>query len=167
MKRRFIHRKGHEMPGLNTSSLPDLIFTVLFFFMIVTHMRDVEPMVKFTVPQGSEVQKMEHKSAVTYIYIGRRLPVHEGATNPLSSTAEALQGEFFMQLNDQLATLDDIKAHIEQERGRMNSEDQARMTVSIKADKDVPMGIIGDVKRQLQQSFALRINYSATERPQN
>ena len=155
------------MPGLNTSSLPDLIFTVLFFFMIVTHMRDVDPKVKFTVPQGSEVQKLEHKSAVTYIYIGRRMPVHEETADPQASTAEALQGEFFMQLNDQLATLDDIKAHIEQERERMSSEDQARMTVSIKADKDVPMGIIGDVKRQLQQSFALRINYSATEQSKN
>jgi biopolymer transport protein ExbD len=39
------------------------------------------------------------------------------------------------------------------------------MTVSIKADKDVPMGIIADVKQQLQQEFALRINYSATEQP--
>jgi biopolymer transport protein ExbD len=80
------------------------------------------------------------------------------------ATAKALQGEFFMQLNDRLATLDDIKAHIENERNRMNSEDQARMTVSIKADKDVPMGIIADVKERLQQSFALKINYSATEK---
>lgn len=151
------------MPGLNTSSLPDLIFTVLFFFMIVTHMRDVDPKVKFTVPQGSEVQKLEHKSSVTYIYIGRRIPAQGADTQ--DATAKALQGEFFMQLNDRLATLDDIKAHIENERNRMNSEDQARMTVSIKADKDVPMGIIADVKRQLQQEFALRINYSATEQP--
>ena len=41
MKRGVFRRKKHEMPGLNTAALPDLIFTVLFFFMIVTHMRDV------------------------------------------------------------------------------------------------------------------------------
>lgn len=164
MKRMF-NRREHDMPELNTSSLPDLIFTVLFFFMIVTHMRDVDPKVKYTVPQGTEVQKVEHKSAVTYIYIGRCMPAQASSASVQDGTDGSLQGEFFMQLNDRLATIDDIKAHIEQERHRMNSEDQARMTVSIKADRDVPMGIIADVKKQLQQSFALRINYSATERP--
>ena len=158
MKQLF-RRRAHSMPELNTSSLPDLIFTVLFFFMIVTHMRDVDPKVKYQVPQGTEVQKLEHKSAVTYIYIGRRMPV------PGQAIQDKSDGEFFIQLNDRLATVDDIKAHIESERSRMNSEDQERMTVSIKADKDVPMGIISDVKKQLQQAAALRINYSATERP--
>ena len=53
---------------------------------------------------------------------------------------------------------------LEEERNRMSSEDQARITVSIKADRDVPMGIITDIKKALQQDYALRINYSATER---
>jgi len=160
MKRMF-KRREHNMPELNTSSLPDLIFTVLFFFMIVTHMRDVDPKVTYRVPQGSEVQKTGHKSAVTYIYIGRCMP---GQAQDDLALTDGKKGKFFIQLNDRLATIDDIKAHIEKERASMNSEDQTRMTVSIKADRDVPMGIIADVKKQLQQSMALRINYSATEK---
>lgn len=149
MRRGLFPRREHAVPQLNTSSLPDLIFTVLFFFMIVTHMRDVDLKVHYQVPQGTEVQKLAHKSATCYIYIGR--------------TAEDPQN-FSIQLNNQLATVDDIRAFVEQERAAMSSEDQARMTVSIKADRDVPMGLIADVKQALQQSFALRINYSASEK---
>jgi len=146
----FRRRRSRELPELNTSSLPDLIFTVLFFFMIVTHMRDVDLQVRYEVPQGTELQKLTHKSAVTYIYIGR--------------AKDAPADSFYIQLNNSLATVDDIKAYVESERSKMTSEDQPRMTVSIKADRDVPFGIISDVKKALQQSFALKVNYSATEK---
>ena len=146
-RQRFFPRHEHKLPQLNTTSLPDLIFTVLFFFMIVTHMRDVELKVRYEVPQGTEVLKLAHKSAVTYIYVGRV---------PGDDT-------FAIQLNDKLATIDDIRAHIDAERQAMSSEDQARMTVSIKADRDVPMGIIADIKQALRESYALKINYSASE----
>ncbi|MBQ8097434.1 MAG: biopolymer transporter ExbD [Prevotella sp.] len=136
-----------EVMGLNMTSLPDLIFTVLFFFMIVTHMREVNLKVHYEVPQGTEVQKLGHKASLVHIYVGR-----DDA------------GEFQIQLNNEVASLEDIAAFIDAERQRMNSDDLARMTVSIKADRDVPMGIISDIKRELQQSLALRINYSATEK---
>lgn len=64
-------RRTHSVPGLNTSSLPDLIFTVLFFFMIVTHMRKTVLKVHFQVPQGTELTRLTKKSAVSYIYIGK------------------------------------------------------------------------------------------------
>ena len=146
------------MPMLNTSSLPDLIFTVLFFFMIVTHMRDVDLKVRYEVPQGTEIQKLGHKASVVHIYVGRRMNVNDNLNG---------NGEFFIQLNNEIATLADIKAFLDNERSRMNSEDQGRMTVSIKADRDVPMGLISDIKQTLQQNYALRINYSATERNVN
>jgi biopolymer transport protein ExbD len=153
MMQRMFHRGNHEVPALNTSSLPDLIFTVLFFFMIVTHMRTVELKVRYEVPQGTELQKLGHKSAVSYIYVGR----------VMNSSYQA-EGEMQIQLNDQIATVDEIKAYLEEERRRMSPEDQARMTVSIKADRDTPMGMIVDIKHALQHSFALKINYSASEK---
>ena len=67
----MFRRRSREVPGLNTSSLPDLIFSVLFFFMIVTHMRHVTVKVKYQVPQGKELTRLTKKSAVSYIYIGR------------------------------------------------------------------------------------------------
>ena len=150
MKRGLFRRHNRQVPGLNTAALPDLIFTVLFFFMIVTHMRDVEKQVYYVVPQGTELQKLGHKSSVTHIYVGRVKGL------PTDS--------FCLQLNNQLATINDIRTYIEKERARMTDDDQARMTVSIKADRDVPLGVIADIKQALQRSFALKINYSATEK---
>ena len=155
----FFHRREHVMPELNLASLPDLIFTVLFFFMIVTHMRDIELKVRYQVPQATEVQKLTHKSSISHIYVGHMLASADSA--------------YYIQLNDKVlamqadgnatTTLDAIGSYIEQERQRMSSEDQARMTISIQADRDVPMGIIADIKKTLQRSYALKINYSATE----
>lgn len=147
---RFRQRRKHTVPGLNLAAMPDLIFTVLFFFMIVTHMRDVDLQVRYDVPKGTEVRKLTHKSSVSTIYVGH-VP-----GQPADS--------FYIQLNNKLATMSDIKAFVETEKAQMNSEDQPRMTVSIKADRDVPFGMIAQIKEALQQSFALKINYSAVEK---
>ena len=149
MRRRF-RRLDHSVPELNMASLPDLIFTVLFFFMIVTHMRDVEKKVTYKVPAGTEVEKAEHKSAVVHIYIGK----------PLDGSSDA----YCIQLNNQLMTVGDIRQFIETERRHMSAEDQERLTVSIEADRDVPMSIINDVKQALRKSYALNVSYAATQK---
>ena len=141
----MFQRKRHQVPSLNVASMPDLIFTVLFFFMIVTHMRSDEVKVKLEVPQGAGVQKLANKASVVNIYIGQ------------------LNGEWGVQLNDDLIAIDDIPARIEEIRGGMSAENADKLTVSLRADRHTPMGIITDVKQALQQSYALRINYSASE----
>jgi biopolymer transport protein ExbD len=141
----FRDRKKREMPGLNTAALPDLIFTVLFFFMIVTHMRSVPMKVKYQVPSGTEITKLVKKSTVTYIYIGK---VGEDTR---------------IQLNDKLATVADIEVYVKAERSRMQSEDMKRQVVSIKADRETDMRVITQVKQALRRANAYTINYSATQ----
>ena len=140
-------RSSHQVPGLNTAALPDLIFTVLFFFMIVTHMRKVELKVQYKVPAGTELTRLTKKSTVTYIYIGRQ--------------AGSDQQKMCIQLNDKLVEVPDIIDYIIEERNRMAPEDVEKMTVSIKADRQADMGLITDVKLTLRQVNALKINYSA------
>lgn len=146
-------RKQREIPGLNTASLPDLIFTVLFFFMIVTHMRTVELKVHYDVPQGTELQKLTKKQTVSYIYIGK-------PTKQMQSVAGTATR---IQLNDKYADVDEIGQYIRDERARMSADDRKHMTVSIKADRNTRMEIITNVKQALRQSNALNINYSATQ----
>ena len=138
-------KRCHQVPSLNVASMPDLIFTVLFFFMIVTHMRSDEVKVKLQVPQGKDVQKLANKASVVNIYIGQ------------------FKGEWAVQLNGDLISPDDIPARIEEIRGGMSAENADKLTVSLRADRRTPMGVITDVKQALQKSYALRINYSATE----
>jgi len=144
MKSMF-HQSHRSVPSLNVASMPDLIFTVLFFFMIVTHMRSDEVKVRLQVPQGVEVQKLANKQAVVNIYIGR-----EGS-------------RWAVQLNGDIVNPNDIPAHIEHIRGGLSAENQARLTVSLRVDRKAPMGLVSEVKRNLQQAYALKINYSATE----
>ena len=142
---RFSRGGSREMPELNTSSLPDLIFTILFFFMIVTTMREVTLKVKFTVPTGTELEKLEKKSAVSFIYVGP----------PTDQLRAAMGSGTRIQLNDRFA-------EPAEERTRMT--DQAAQTVSMKVDQHTQMGIITDIKQVLRKSWALKINYSAAKR---
>lgn len=148
-------KRQRFVPNLNTASLPDLIFTVLFFFMIVTHMREVTLKVKYRVPQGTELTRLTKKSAVSYVYIGV----------PLSTSGTANERNVHIQLNDKFVTPDDLVDYITEERHRMSPEDLQQMTVSIKADRQVRMSTLNEVKLALRKANALRINYSATEKP--
>ena len=143
-------KKG--MPELNTSSLPDLIFTILFFFMIVTTMREVTLKVKFTVPQGTELEKLTKKSVVSFIYVG---PPTDALRAQMGSSTR-------IQLNDRYAEPREVMDFVAQERQGM--QNQAEQIISIKADSKTQMGIITDIKEVLRKSWALRINYSASRR---
>jgi biopolymer transport protein ExbD len=152
---KFTKAGGREMPELNTSSLPDLVFAILFFFMMVTSMREVTLKVQFRSPTATELQKLEKKSLVTFIYVGR----------PNSPELIAKLGnEPRIQLNDQIAEISEVGAYIGQEKASMKEEDQPYMTTSIKADSEVNMGIITDLKQALREAYALKISYSAKQR---
>ena len=153
----IFRRSSHDMPGLNLASMPDLIFTVLFFFMIVTHMRHDDVRVRYQVPAGTEVQKLQQKSAVINVYIG---PSAESGQSGLSDTSGM---SWCIQMNGQLTDINHLSQLIEAERKKLSEDNAERLTVSLKADKHTPMGVIADVKEALQRSFALRINYSGTE----
>ena len=141
------------VPSLNMASMPDLIFTVLFFFMIVTlfffmivtHMRSDEVKVRLQVPQAKEVQKLANRPSVVNVYVGQ------------------LDGKWQVQVNGSIVRPEDLSARISQIRQSMAPENAEHLTVSFRADRKAPMRIISQVKRALQRSYALRINYSATE----
>ena len=150
----LFNRRRREVPMLNTAALPDLIFTVLFFFITVTHMREVALKVKYRVPEGTELTKLVKKSAVTYIYIGK----------PADEMRNTVGNGTRIQLNDKYANVDDVTDYVAEERRRMSPEDAKAMSVSIKADRETEMGIMSDVRQALRRAGALRINYSATQK---
>ena len=140
------------MPELNTSSLPDLIFTVLFFFMMVTSMREVEIKVQVKTPNGTtEIEKLERKSLVSHIYIGP----------PSKSYRASLGAAPRIQLNENFAEPEAIREFVIAERESMYEKDKPLMKMSLKIDKGVQMGIITDVKQELRKAKALNIVYSA------
>lgn len=168
------NRRLREVPMLNTASLPDLIFTVLFFFMIVTHMRTTTSKVQYALPQGTELKRLVKKSAVTYIYIGRDMPKTtretstvaspntSSAVSPNTSSASSMDvSAYKVQLNNRVGIIGEVASFVANEKKRMNPDDQVKMTVSIKADRSTPMYVINAVKRAVRAGGATRINYSA------
>ena len=153
MRSMFHDRRRQGVPTLNVASMPDLIFTVLFFFMIVTHMRSDEVKVRLEVPAGSEVKKLTGHPAIINIYIGRQ---GDRETRSLDNT-------WLVQLNGDLVSPSEIPARINAIRSKLSPENADRLTVSFRADRHAPMGLVSDVKQALQQAYALKINYSATE----
>jgi biopolymer transport protein ExbD len=137
--------------NINTASLPDIVFMLLFFFMVVTKMKDDEVKVKISVPVATEVATLENKQVVTYLYIGKpKQPEIFGTGTRL-------------QLNDAFKDPQSIPVWVEEEKKRLPSNLTPLFTVSIKADRDIKMGIVSDVKQGLREANALKIVYSTNK----
>jgi biopolymer transport protein ExbD len=119
--------------------------------MVTSDLRQTNIKLSVQTPQVTEIKKLEKKSLVSYIYVGRPMP-----------QLQAVYGtEPRIQLNDVFATTDDIRDFISSEREQMDEVEQKQMTVSLKIDKDTKMGVVSDIKQELRKASALKINYSA------
>ena len=148
---KFKKNKKGGTPPISTASLPDIVFMLLFFFMVTTVMRETEMLVENILPQATEVKKLERKSLVSYIYIG----------SPKGNNRKSKYGkEAKIQLNDAYARVADIQAFIIAERETRAEEEVPLLTTSIKADVNVKMGIVSDIKQELRKAQAYKINYS-------
>ena len=148
---RFRSGKDKSLPTINTASLPDIVFILLLFFLLTSSMRSGESMVLVRLPEASEVTKLERKDLSSYISIGTPAVQHQ-----------ALYGtDARIQLNDSFKTVNDIRDFIASEREGLSEENRPFMTVSLKVDHTVRMGIVSDVKQELRKTSALRIMYNA------
>ena len=140
-----------EMPAIASSSLSDIVFMLLFFFMVTTQLRETENKVMVNIPEASEVSKLVRKDLNSYINIGP----------PIKALQSQYGTEARIQLNDSFRTTAEIRDFVAAERDSKSEGDRQFMTISIRADQDVRMGIVTDVKQELKRCSALKIMYSA------
>lgn len=151
---KFKKKGKKDAPGITTASLPDIVFMLLFFFMVVTKMRDSEVMVQIQVPNATELQKLEKKSLVTHIYIG----------TPVAKYAAVMGTAPRIQLNDQFAEPSAIPLFIANEKEKVvPAKLRDKMTAALRIDKDVKMGIVTDVKTELRKIDFRKVSYLATD----
>lgn len=151
---RFRDSSNKEMPAISTSSLPDIIFMLLFFFMMSTSMKEVDYKVGIKAPEATELTSLEKKTLIRFIYVG----------TPTAKYRAQYGTEPRIQLDDSFADISQIENYIVSERSAMPESDQDLLTVSLKIDKDCKMGIVTDIKQALRRAYALKINYSAIQR---
>ncbi len=150
---KFNKKKEGDLPAVSTASLPDIVFMLLFFFMTVTTMKDSTLMVDNTLPNASEIKKLEKKDRVIYIYVGK----------PTTQYQKVFGTQPKIQLNDKFADVGEIGDFILQERAKKPQELQNVLTTALKVDKNANMGLISDIKQELRKVNALKVNYTTYE----
>ena len=132
---KFEKRRANTKQEIPTTSMPDIVFMLLMFFMVVTTLREVNVMVKFKLPEAKAIEKIENKRIIQYIWVGQSDRI---------------------QINDSIVQLKDIEPIMYAKRQTI-----PEVIVSLRIDKSVDMGLVTDIQQQLRKASCLRINYSA------
>ncbi|MCG9911162.1 MAG: biopolymer transporter ExbD [Flavobacteriales bacterium] len=149
----MFRKKGSKsLPAVSTASLPDIVFMLLFFFMVSTKMKEITLKVEVKKPNASAAAKLEDESLVKTVYIGK----------PTAELRAQFGTEPRIQLNDVLANdVSDLDAAVQDWRNEINEAERLKMTINLKIDKETKMGIVTDVKDRLREVNALKISYSS------
>lgn len=148
-------KKTSTSQNIPTSALPDIIFMLLFFFMVTTVLREQEILVEQKIPQATQLQKLEKKTLISYLYIGKPKNVAQFGTEPR------------VQANDVLINTKDIVLWVNQEKDKLSEAERDQITISMKADREVKMGPISDVQFELREADARKLLYAAVGKVQN
>lgn len=132
---KFEKRRAKVKLEIPTTSMPDIVFMLLMFFMVVTTLREVTVLVNFKLPEARAIEKIENKRLVSYIWVGKGDKI---------------------QIGDSFAKLDDVQSIMYEKRQAMPN-----IIVSLRIDRETNMGLVTDIQQELRKAYCLRINYSA------
>jgi len=139
------------MGAISTASLPDIVFMLLFFFMVATVLRTEEERVTVIRPEATELYRIEKKHLIRYINIGKPIDKRYGTTE-------------IVQLNDSYSGPEAIQEWVDRERLTLAEAEQSKMWVSLKVDQGTKMGLVTDIKNELREASALKVLYSTGRR---
>jgi biopolymer transport protein ExbD len=131
----FNKKRASVKQEIPTSSMPDIIFMLLLFFMVATTLKEVEVYVQYKLPEAVAIEKIENKRLISYIWVGKSGKI---------------------QVNDAIVKVEDIKDIMYKKR-----QELPNVIVSLRIDKESDMGIVNDIQQELRKADARRINYSA------
>ena len=141
-------KKGkRDVPAMSTSSLPDIVFMLLFFFMAATTMREVDPLVTVQMPEAHEITELDKKNLVN-IWMGKPLNAAAGE--------DALK----IQLNDQTRDVEDIREFISATTVTKGVGPRD-IVVNLRVDQGATVGKLTAVKQELRKADAISIAYAA------
>ena len=129
-----LERKNKTSNEISTSSLPDIIFMLLIFFMVTTVMREFEGL-DVVMPRAKMIEKLESKRHTSYIWATK---------------------DDIVSVDDRLTAVDGISGIMASKVGR-----DPKLTVSLKSDQKANMKLITDIHTELRKANALKLSYSA------
>ena len=132
-------RKNKQKSEISTSSLPDIIFMLLIFFMVTTVMREFDGL-DVIMPRAKMIEKLESKRHTTYIW----------------ATKDGL-----ISVDDRIINMNTLSSIMYTKVVK-----NPKITVSLKSDEKATMKLITDIHTQLRTANALKLSYSAlTKKP--
>lgn len=144
---KFKKKKSGALPPISTASLPDIVFMLLFFFMVATVMRDNSLMIENRLPSADQVEKLE-KDRSMFIYAGKP-----------SAQYKKFGTEARIQINDKFASIENVQPAVQEARAGLRPELQDRLVVALKVDENTNSGLVSDIKQKLREINALKIMY--------
>ena len=145
----FRTKYSNREASISTAALPDIIFMLLFFFMVTTVLRKSDENLKYKIPNAEQLKQIEEKSLISQISIG--LPKESGKFG----------SEPRIEADGKLIEIKDIIPFIMKEKDELPTYNRDQIIILLKADEDVPMGIVTDVTQELRKANARRIVYAA------
>jgi len=143
-------KKSEASQEIPTSALPDIIFMLLFFFMVTTVLRETTINVRQSIPAATELRKLQRKSLVSYLYMGK----------PKQNLVGTFGTEPKIQANDVFINPKDLVLWVSQEKDKLSEVERDQITIALKVDKEVKMGLVSDVQLELRNANARKLMYT-------
>jgi len=148
-------KKADTKQEIPTSALPDIIFMLLFFFMVTTVLREVTINVKQRIPDATQLRKLQRKSLVSYLYIGEPKKVGQWGKEPR------------IQANDVFIEPKDVTLWVTQEKDKLDEVERDQITIAMKVDKETQRGLVSDVELELRKANARKLLYTTLQEMEN
>jgi biopolymer transport protein ExbD len=145
-------KSSNTKQDIPTAALPDIIFMLLFFFMVTTVLRETDILVEQKLPKATQLQKLEKKSLVSHLYIGKPKDIKKFGEEPL------------IQVNDVFLEVDNVILWVAQEKDKLSEAERDQITISMKVDSEAKMGIVSDVQQELRDANARKVLYATVKR---
>jgi biopolymer transport protein ExbD len=143
-------KKAEVKQEIPTSSMPDVVFMLLFFFMVTTQLRQTTIEVRQQLPQATQLKKLARKSLVADLHVGQ-------PTKVVNGVEPKIQGD------DVFLETKDIIRWVMEKKSTLPENEQEQLTISLKVDKEAKRGIIADIETELRKGNSRRILYTALE----
>lgn len=140
-------KKANAKQEIPTSSMPDVVFMLLFFFMVTTEMRKTSVNVMQRIPEATQMKKLQRKTLIADLYIGEPKKTDQGKDAKI-------------QVDDVFISTRDIISWANRSIANLPPIDQPQFTVNFKVDSEAKRGIIADVETELRKANARKILYS-------
>lgn len=144
-------KKTDVKQTIPTSSMPDVVFMLLFFFMVTTELRETQINVQQRIPEASQLRKLMRKSLVTNLYIGEPRKIDQFGKEPK------------IQADDVFIEPKDIILWVNRQKDKLAENERDQLTVSLKVDNESKRGIIADVESELRKANARKILYTTLQ----